>query len=521
MGKKSLRILLVEDSEDDAELVLLQLRREGYSIEHVRVQTSQAMHASLQNDTSWDVVLSDYNMPHFSGLDALELVRETGLDLPFIIVSGAIGEERAVDCMRAGAHDYVLKDNLSRLGPAVEREVNQALNRKKQRETEAQLRQSQKLEAIGQLAGGVAHDFNNLLTAIISFTCFVIDDLDGNDPRREDLGEVLRAADSATWLTGQLLSFSRRRPVEPVIVDLSETVTKADKILRRTLGEHIELVSQLDNEPLPVLFDPGELDQVILNLAVNARDAMPNGGHLSLRTFRRTVAIGEVSSARQTFAILEVEDNGTGMSTEVATRIFEPFFSTKGEKGTGLGLATCYGIVKQAGGDVEVASVEGQGTTFTIAIPLSGEAPVQRGIEADTHTTAISAGLRALVVEDQPAILRMMRRALQDIGFSVCHAQTAEEALALVEEGERVDLLVTDVVLPDLTGVQLAQCLRESFPEMRVVATSGYMDEDQRPLLRSSEQTVFLPKPFSAPQLLAKIYQLYSKPPGSKNLKVS
>ena len=370
------------------------------------------------------------------------------------------------------------------------------------RETEEQLRQAQKLEALGALAGGVAHDFNNLLTSILSFSRFVLDDLPAGHPGREDLSEVLRAGDSAVQLTSQLLSFARRRPVEPRIVDVRETVGTAQKMLRRTVGENIEFVVLLSDEKLPVMIDPGALDQIIFNLCVNARDAMPGGGTLTLEVAARTVD-SSGSLPPGDYVAFTVRDTGTGIPADVAEHIFEPFFTTKGEKGTGLGLATCHGIVKQALGDITLRTEVGEGTAFTVLLPRAEGSPDSKSKAPASGPILRGVGL-ALLVEDQPPILKAMSRAFVGAGFRVLEARTAEEALASLKELDApLNLLVSDVVLPGQSGVWLMEQARETRPGLPVLLTSGYMgDEGPRP--GTNEATAFLPKPFTPRQLLAK-----------------
>lgn len=378
-------------------------------------------------------------------------------------------------------------------------------------ESRRQVQQAQKMESIGRLAGGVAHDFNNLLTSIISFSRFVMDDLVAGDPRRADLSEVLKAADSASKLTSQLLAFSRQRPVDPHPVALNAQLRNIHSVLRRTVGEQVELVVVPCDRELTVLFDPGQLDQVIVNLAVNARDAMPEGGTLTLETdMVRLQAHPELPNGR--YAVLRVSDTGSGMDADVLSHIFEPFYSTKGERGTGLGLATVYGIVKQAKGHIDVESAPGHGTAFNIWLPVTRQTQRNATTSKVQSHAAMPLGGLALVVEDQPAILRTMNRSLGAAGFTVLEAHSAEEALALVEDLEaRLDLLVTDVVLPGLSGVKLADRLRDGRPELRVLVCSGYMGEDGASGIPTDDgQTAFLAKPFTGSQLLSKVGGLFA-----------
>jgi len=368
--------------------------------------------------------------------------------------------------------------------------------------------QIEKMDSIGRLAGGVAHDFNNTLTIIISFVRMLLDDLAPSDPRRADLGEVLRAADSATKLTRQLLSFSRQRAVEPTVIELNSAIVGIDKMLRRALGESIELVILPAEDPVLVLLDTNQLEQLILNLAVNAKDAMPKGGTLTLslstQAIRRTP-----TEEPSTFAVLTVTDTGTGMTRDAQARVFEPFFTTKGERGTGLGLATCYGAVNQAGGEIKVESELGVGTVFTILLPCQKQdaTPARRASAAPL--AAFKSGGVVFAVEDQAPILAIVCRVLRSMGFTVVEARTAEEALSLVErESEKPRLLVTDIVLPGLSGVELARQFGARFAELRILFISGYSGEAPGQGIRADGRTSFLPKPFSAGDLQGAVTRL-------------
>ena len=362
--------------------------------------------------------------------------------------------------------------------------------------SETREQQARRLEAIGRLAGGVAHDFNNLLTAIVSFTRFVHDDLEEGSEHRADLAEVLKAADSAAQLTEQLLSFSRRRPIEPVTVDLGESVRGLSNLLRRTLGEVVTLALELPLRPAWVFADPGQLEQLILNLAVNARDAMPGGGTL-------TLSVAE-SERDEGAIVLQVCDTGEGIDAVTLEHIFEPFFSTKGEQGTGLGLATCYGIATQAGGDIEVQSVVGEGTTFRVLFPRAQP-------QTPEHRSAALGPARpprpvregaVLGVDDQEPIRRFVERALRSAGYPTVSAASAEEALGLIEDLQpTLAALVTDVVLPGAAGPELVEALRRGDPQLPVLMISGYAASLDRSAIASDPATSFLAKPFSASKL--------------------
>jgi len=362
-----LRVLLIEDSESDASLIIRHLEKGGYAPHATRVQNAAALGAALANP-EYDVIVADYHLPQFDAPAALEIVRSSGHDIPFLVVSGAIGEERAVAMMKAGAQDYVMKNNLARLAPAVAREVQEAGRRRELRQSEAervrleqQFRHAQKMESIGRLAGAVAHDFNNVLTVITGYADLGLSELPPQHPLYDAFAQIAEAATRAADLARRLLAFSRPQPATPREVALNDLVRNFERMLERVLGEGIQLDIAIDPGAGTFRADPGQIEQILMNLAVNAKDAMPQGGRLRIET-------GSIAASRQ--LQLRITDTGSGMSPEVMAHIFEPFFTTKGEgKGTGLGLATVYGIVKQTGGSVDVASEPGKGTTFTLRFP--------------------------------------------------------------------------------------------------------------------------------------------------------
>ncbi len=373
-----------------------------------------------------------------------------------------------------------------------------------------QLRVAQKMEAIGSLAGGVAHDFNNLLSVILSYTGFAIDLVPEGDPLREDLQEVKKAADRAVALTRQLLAFSRKQVLQPVLLDLNQVATNVEKMLRRILGEDIEYAQVLAPDLGVTLADPGQIEQVIMNLVVNARDAMPEGGKLTLET--ANVEVDKEHAARHAalqpgfYVQLVVADTGRGMDEQTRSRIFEPFFTTKDKgKGTGLGLSTVYGIVKQSGGNITVASEVGHGTTFTIYLPRELErTPVPQKLE--TVRRQVTGNETILVVEDEEGLRKVAKRTLEGAGYKVLTAADGDDAmLTSVEYAGEIHLLLTDVVMPRMSGRALAQVLVRTRPTLQVVYMSGYTDDT---IVRHGvldPGTHFVAKPFTAAELQRKI----------------
>lgn len=509
-----LRVLLVEDSEDDALLLKRELKRGGYKLDSVRVWDAADMRAALASQT-WDVVISDHRMPRFSAPEALAIVQESGLDTPFIIVSGADGEDFAVDAMKAGAHDYIKKDNMTRLVPAIEREVREALSRRERKHLEDRLRrQSQKLETVGRLAAGVAHDFNNVLTSILVHAHLATPAPGSEDSVLQDFREIQKAAQRAANLTHQLLAFSRDEAVEPAVLSLHDLFADLVKMLRRLIGEDIDLVTSQGPDVGRVKVDPGQMEQVIVNLAVNARDAMPQGGTLRIETPAVTVDGASVKSNRNIapgeYALLAVSDTGAGMTVEVTEHIFEPFFTTKEEgKGTGLGLSTCHDIITENGGYVTVDSEPGRGTTFQIYLPRVHEAEIARPYETPS-AGMLQGDETVLVVEDEDAVLDPAARVLDGQGYTVLTAPNGLDALRVAQEygGDRIDLLLTDVVMPMMSGKELADRIRESRPEAKVLYTSGYYDTDLIYAIMSSPGTQFMRKPFTAESLAGRVREV-------------
>jgi two-component system cell cycle sensor histidine kinase/response regulator CckA len=620
-----LRILLVEDNEHDAELLIASIEAGGYAVVCERVQSADALRHALAKQT-WDIVLSDYSLPAFEAPDALAIVRQLDAHLPFIIVSGTVGEDMAVRALKDGADDFLIKGNFARLIPAIERELREVEIRHSMRHMEAraayaldaagvgiwefdlirgelqwsqdvsvmfglpltlsrggldifqnvvhaddwpmivaalrdareqgvpyvidfrvvhadetthwihakgrvtrspdgeplsmlgivldvterkqleeQLRQSQKLDSIGRLAGGIAHDFNNILTAILGYTEMTLDQIGPDKPISHDLKEIRAASDRAVALVRQLLAFSRKQALHPVALDVNDVVANMRDMLDRLIGDQIQISTELEPALPLMLGDRVHLEQVLMNLVVNARDAMPNGGVITIAT--TSVSPQELVTTWSSRHIqIRVIDTGIGMNAATQAQIFEPFFTTKGVgKGTGLGLSTVYGVVQQLKGHIAVSSREGAGTTFTLSFPQidatvasPAASPRSRGV-----LTIADQRYRVLVVEDEAGVRQLVSRILTRHGYVVLEASGAAEAREVLRQhGETIDLLITDVVMPDTRGPELAAELCRMRPRMRVLLMSGYAGED----LESRNDLVahfdVLGKPFTASELL-------------------
>ncbi len=518
--RKALRVLLVEDCPQDAELIAWELRRAGYDLTLTTVSRADDLTAALQRQR-WDLILSDYKLPGFSAVDALRIMHEHGADLPFIIVSGSVGEEQAVESMREGAHDYVMKGNMTRLTAVIERELRDYARREQHRRVEAQLHQAQKMEEIGQLAGGIAHDFNNLLTAILAYSESVLSQLPQDTPLRLEVSEIQRAGERAATLTRQLLAFGRRQVLKPQVVDLDMIVGNVEQLLRRVIGEDIELRTTTSS-PSPygvrVKVDVTQMEHVMLNLAVNARDAMPSGGRLTIGT--EAVELHEhgpdpraATLPAGPYVMLTVADTGCGMDEETRARAFEPFFTTKeAGKGSGLGLAMVYGIVQQSGGHVWIDSTPGEGTTVRVYLPR-----VTAAAEATADTAPAAAPLSGhetiLMVEDDELVRQISVLTLERQGYHVLFARDGAEALARAHEYQGpIHLLIADVIMPRMSGQDLAAALRTAYPQLRVLYISGYADQG----LGGSDvdpDAFFLEKPFIATALAAKVREVLGPRP--------
>ncbi len=475
-GGKPLRALLVEDSPSDADLVLLELRRGGYEVSSQRVQTAADLERTLQGE--WDIVLSDYSMPYFSGLEALRLVRRLRSDLPFIIVSGTVGEDAAVGAMRAGAHDYVLKQSLARLCPAIDRELREAELRTSQRKMQEQLLISDRMASVGTLAAGVAHEINNPLAAIVANLELMSRDLTAVAKRLQltdrlhdvfdELADARESADRLRHIVRDLKIFSRATDEEHRgAVEVERVLESSLRMAWNEIRHRARLLKEYSKVPA-VEANEARLGQVFLNLVINAAQAIREGDaeHNQIRVVTRIDARGRV--------VAEVQDTGSGIPRENLTRIFDAFFTTKPVGvGTGLGLSICHRIITGLGGDLEVESELGKGSVFRVVLPPARKSlPAAPRISAPVPVKARRG--RVLVVDDEPMIATAIGRTLA-FEHEVVVSQNAASALERILGGERFDVLLCDLMMPQMTGMDLYAALAEHAPDQaeRMVFLSG------------------------------------------------
>ncbi|HEY8548818.1 MAG TPA: response regulator [Vicinamibacterales bacterium] len=504
----SLRVLLAEDNETEAVQTRSMLSEAGEESMQVDWVSSGEEVLARMRENGYDAYLVDVKLGGESGLDVLKQARAAGIDAPIVLLADYGGGGGEHEAFRQGAADYLVKGETT--APLLQRAIRHAVERaaaaRALRETEARLLRADRMESLGRLAGGIAHDFNNLLSGILTCTTLLERQIDPDHPAREPVDSIRRSAEVAARLVRQLLAYGRKARLEPEDVDLNRVVEGLTEILRRVSGDHLTFDVRLSPDLPLVRSDRAQLEQVVLNLALNARDATPPGGRITVRTELVTLDENEaategVERAGEYVAVV-VEDTGHGIPADVLPRIFEPFFTTK-PAGTGLGLATAYGIVRQSGGFIRVESRPGAGTTIGAYLPaVPGSRPRRRA--EDTDALLPGNGESVLVVEDDAAVRRYVEAVLVRLGYRVRLVESPEEALQLLEaDDEPLHLLLTDVVLPEMSGMHLAQRVAKLRPNVRVIFMSGYIDPRTGHAALPVDAT-FLRKPFP-PDELARI----------------
>ena len=515
------RILLVDDDPQAAALIDIALADAPFE-RVIEVATTLSRGITRVEDDVHDIYLIDQQLPDGTGIELIRRARAGVTSKPFILLTGYGSGDIDREASLAGAADYVEKHMVA---AQLERSIRYTLRNwqaaRMLHDREEQLRQAQKMEAIGRLAGGVAHDFNNLLTAIIGYADLISERLDSSDPSSSiarEVAEIRNAADRASGLTRQLLAFSRKQFLNPTILNLNDTASGLLQMLPRVIGDHIRTTSQLSDSLARVKADPSQMEQVFLNLVLNARDAMPMGGQLTIRTANvdldeELLGAESLSIPPGRYAMLSIGDTGTGMDAATRDRAFEPFFTTKPKgKGTGFGLATVYGIIDQSGGAIYLDTAPGRGTTVRIYLPATEATPEPRKPELPP-ATADGGTETILVVEDNDSVRGLAVKALRRRGYTVFEARSGEEAIDwALASGIKPHLLVTDVVMPGLSGPNLAARLSKLNPALRVLYVSGYTDDASALHGANHGDVPFLQKPFTPSILAQRIRSILESP---------
>lgn len=510
-----MKILHLEDNVRDADLIHFEFLSKLPECEVDVVSTREEFEARLAAGP--DLILSDFNMPQFNGLEALRIAREKRPEVPFIFLSGTIGEERAIEALRAGASDYVIKDRPRRLLAAIERALNDAALARERRAAEEQMHRVQRLENIGMLAAGIAHDFNNVLAPVL----MGIPLLRMRYPEAADqrlFANMESSAQRGAGLVKQIMGFAHGVAGEPQLVQARHLMADLVGILEQTMPKNVQVEADFARDLWPIKTNPTQLHQILLNLCVNARDAMPQGGVLSLRASNRTLDAMAAAAVPQIrpgpFVQLEVADTGTGIPPEIMQKIWDPFFTTKGEgKGTGLGLATVRGLVHSHQGAITLQTQPGRGTTFEILLPaFPGTESVltTAGLDAAPH----GKGELVLVVDDDVSVRETTSALLSGHGYRTLAAADGAEALGLfAPRNLEIRAIITDLDMPNLDGTALAKVARTLNPSVRVIFVSGSADA-QDPRRQPLPNGAFLSKPCNGESLLRTLHGLLEAPAG-------
>jgi two-component system, cell cycle sensor histidine kinase and response regulator CckA len=525
--KSPLRILHLEDDPNDAELIKFAMEADGISSAIRRVETRNEFFSALGSG-GIDLIFSDFDLPAFDGLSAAEIVQTRWPSIPLILVSGSLDEDRAIDSFKTGATDCVSKKDLSRLAPAVRRAMREVEHVIEQGRLQAQVIESQKLELISQLSSGVAHDFNNLLAVILGYSDLITSQLERDSPLQKYIEEIRHASNRAAGLTRQLLVFSRKQLVRPEVINPNVAVKELEKMLRRLINQQIEITVVLGSRTGHVKADSGHIGQVLMNLVLNARDAMPEGGQISIKTDNVTLDESYAKKWSGTipgdYVMLSVSDTGTGMTEQVKAHLFEAFFTTKAF-GTGLGLATCRTIVQQSGGHIDVDSEIGQGTTFTIYLPrvqqpLESTPETSQPLPPARETESFHVGEtllpilgksahRILVVDDDVSVRQLTTEMLIRAGFAVDAAPDGAAGWEAVH-AKHYDLVITDNFMPNVTGIEMVKRIHSGGMNLPVIMATAILPQEEFELHPWLEAIPTLLKPFRATELLSTVRKVLS-----------
>jgi signal transduction histidine kinase len=517
--KNGLQVLVVEDSDDDAILICEELRRGGFTPSFHRVDTLDGLRDALSRQ-EYDIIISDYSLPQFTALEALKEIRSSDKDIPVILVSGSVRETTIVDAMRAGARDYVMKENLTRLPLAVSRELEEAAERRERRRFDEQLRHTQRLESLGVLAGGVAHDFNNLLTGIIGNVSLVMEELPNAPDLRSMLQRALQAGEQAANLTRQMLAYAGKGKFFVEAVDVSAAMREINALLTASVSKNINLLFEL-KESLPgVEADRGQLQQLIMNLVINAAEAIgpDQPGTIRVTTGTRNLSEGDLRKMvvrngldPGEYVYFEVRDTGSGIDGKDLPRIFDPFFTTK-FTGRGLGLSAVMGIVRSHHGTIQVESEPGKGSSFVVFLPGALATDGQAKVDGATGQGSLSGAV--LVIDDEETVRRTAKSILEKRGF---HVFVADTGLAGVQAfrrlSHRIRFVLLDLTMPVMSGNETLREIKAIRSDVPVIISSGYDEAEAMHRVDAAQVAGFVQKPYSAPQLLNRVRSVLTQIP--------
>ena len=631
MTNQPLTILIVEDSEDDALILIHKLKKGGFTPDYKRVETADTMRSAL-TEKNWDIVITDHNLPAFNSISALSVLNEIKPDLPLIVLSGDINQNIAVDAMRLGARDYIMKDDTTRLIPAIERELHESSTRKKMLRTEEknkrnlqaimdhsptvvcvtdihgcytfvnqkfeklfhvnrkdiigktghdflpkiiadvfirnyetilqqgisieteevipiddgnhsyvcirfplfdddgsiyaicaistditdrkrqdeQLRRSQKMDALGKLTGGIAHDYNNMLSIIMGYADLLESKLTDQPNLAKYAYQIQHAGERGARLTQKLLAFSRKNITDAQCININTLLHNEQHMLEKTLTARIKLIFDLDDNLWDVHLDVNDMEDAIINISINAMHAMKNEGQLTFKTHNEFIDDTDAKQLKITtgkYVTLNITDTGCGMNHTMLDEIFDPFFTTKGEMGTGLGLSQVYGFVQSCGGTIKVYSEVNKGTSFTVYFPRHIGNELSELPEQSQHSLNTSGNEHILIVDDEPALLRLSSETLTACGYRASTAHSVKVALEILEN-EAIDLILTDVVMPDSDGYKLASIVQKKYPKIKIQLTSGFNDDRHAKMVDETLYENLLHKPFTKQSLLKCIREL-------------
>lgn len=506
---KELRLIIAEDSEDDCQQLLYELKRGGFIPRFEVLETAEAMRACLYREP-WELVVSDYSMPQFTCLDALDIMRESGLDIPFIVWSGTAGEQKAVDAMRAGAADFITKGNLTRLVPAIQRELREAAMRAERKKMHEQLLFTDRMVSVGTLAAGVAHEINNPLAVVsanleMSVERLVASGAGSLQEVQAILREAREAADRIRGIVQDLRSLSRPDEEQLGAIDVHRVLDSSIRIAWNEIRHRADLIKDYGDVP-PVHANEAKLGQVFLNLFINAAQAIPEGmadkNQIRIRTTREDFG----------YVTVEISDTGSGIPNNILHRIFDPFFTTKPiGVGTGLGLAICHRIVASLGGEIRVDSKLGQGTVFRVALPASRQKPVNDDNKPTKAPQPAKRRGQILVIDDEQMLCSALKRMLSP-EHDVTTMTSAIDALKILKEGTSYDVILCDLMMPMMTGIDLYMEIQQSRPELtgRLIFMTGGAFTDRAQEFLNRVPNMRLDKPVNAQNLRALINSLVS-----------